>query len=66
MSDPQQVQWEAFEQQQLAVGRCPGSGGALLRRSSFDGPRNPAGTVMACAMCDCFGYKPEEVGNGGR
>lgn len=46
-------QWEA---QHLAAGICPWSGEELTDHG--DGvPGN-----LSCVLCDCFGYKPEEVG----
>lgn len=61
MSDPQQAEWDAFERAELAARRCPYSGGALVRRQHDDGPPDPTGAIVSCGVCDCFGYKPEEV-----
>jgi len=57
----QKEEWEAFSRGELAKGRCPASGGHLVRREYFDGPRDPSGPVLACGICDCFGYSIEEV-----
>lgn len=61
-ADAQQLEWEKFELEQLRSGICPGSGLTLMRRAYFDGPVDRSGPVMSCQVCDCFGYRPDEVG----
>lgn len=56
MSDKQRKEWEAFENSELAKGRCPYSGEYLVRRIHDDGPADPTGNVMSCDLCDCFGF----------
>ncbi len=60
----QKAEWEAEEAAALAKGRCPASGQPLiLDNPHSDGAREG---MMSCEVCDCFGYTPEEVGNGGK
>jgi uncharacterized protein (DUF934 family) len=59
--DPQRAEWEAHAHRSLDEGRCPHSGARLLRRAVFDGPVDATGDVMACALCDCFGFGVSEV-----
>jgi hypothetical protein len=54
--DEQRAEWAAFEHAALLRGICPHSGGRLIRRRFDDGPPDPAGAVLSCDMCDCFGY----------
>lgn len=57
--DRQREEYERYERQSLAEGRCPDSGELLMLRD--DGRRYCIGA------CDCFGYTPEEYeSKGGR
>lgn len=58
MSDQQQGH-EAECQEYLSRGRCPANG---LRLRLEQWPHH--GPTMACSVCDCFGYNPDEVGDG--
>lgn len=43
--------WDAYETAELAAGRCPHSGLALVDTELFDKSR-----ALMCGVCDCFGY----------
>lgn len=52
----QQAEFEEHERKYLAMRRCPHSGERLTR----DGNAGPE--RLSCWVCDCFGYRPDEVG----
>lgn len=54
-ADQQEAEWQQYEADCLAKGRCPHSGEVLHR----DGDAGPH--AASCDMCDCFGYNPEQV-----
>lgn len=45
------------ERRELAAGRCPWSGLVLSRTEIGGGAHR-----FMCGVCDCFGYRPEELG----
>lgn len=47
--------WPVYEREQLAAGRCPWSGLMLMPTECVDG------VTLACGVCDCFGYPPQEL-----
>lgn len=57
MTDPRQAEFEAHERKSLARGICPYSG--LLLTSWGNAA---AVSDLSCAVCDCFGYRKDEVG----
>lgn len=57
--DPREAEERVREAEYLKRRRCPHSG-LDLRLEVRDGWGLPPGFM--CAVCDCFGYRPEEVG----
>lgn len=56
-ADPREEWWRRYEAEHLGRGICPASGLGLY-------PWGNAAAVseLSCAVCDCFGYRREEVG----
>ncbi|QZT61272.1 hypothetical protein [Mycolicibacterium austroafricanum] len=54
--DPREAEWRAQEAASLKKRQCPVGGGRLYPVEFI------YGTFMACGICDCFGYRPDEVG----
>ena len=53
--NPQREQWEAHETRSLSERCCPYSG-LPLQPHSWITP----GDSLSCAVCDCFGYDPDD------
>lgn len=53
-TDPAE-QWQAHVTDSLRKRRCPHSGLDLADRRYLDG-----WPVLACSVCDCFGYHPDD------
>lgn len=56
--DPCEAEWLARESVALKKGQCPYTSERLV---TWGNVQIPAGT-LSCSMCDCFGYRPDEVG----
>ena len=56
IKEQQMAEWEAHEKAFLARGECPHTSERLTTHGEA-GPNR-----LSCSMCDCFGYRPDEVG----